>query len=216
MTIVLAGLLTAVLLLGSNVAAQPLEQIAYLGEGGSVWLTDVESGETVQLASAQGFTAFGWAPDGQRLALVKGGRTGGENQEIYIVDVDSGDPIKVADGYAPTWSSDGERILYAGNFIAGEEVGVVTLPAEFAMSNAYPNPFNPATTFTVALPDAADLNVIVYNVTGQQVAELTTGQHPAGTHSFVFDATGLASGLYFVRASVPGHLDQVQKVMLVR
>jgi len=121
MTIVLAGLLTAVLLLGSNVAAQPLEQIAYLGEGGSVWLTDVESGETVQLAGAQKFVELAWAPDGQRLALVKGGRTGAENQETYIVDVDPGDPIKVADGYAPIWSSDGERVLYVGNFIAREE-----------------------------------------------------------------------------------------------
>jgi Tol biopolymer transport system component len=121
MAIVLAGLITAVPLSRSNVAAQPLEQIAYLGEGGSVWLTDAESGETVQLAGAQGFEEFVWAPDGQRLALVKGGRTGGESKEIYIVDVDPGDPTKVADGYAPIWSSDGERILYVGSFIAGEE-----------------------------------------------------------------------------------------------
>jgi dipeptidyl aminopeptidase/acylaminoacyl peptidase len=121
MAIVLAGLLTAVALSRYPVLAQPLEQIAYLGEGGSVWLMDVESGETVQLAGAQGFVTLAWAPDGQRLALVKGGWTGGETKEIYVADVDSGDPTRVADGYAPIWSSDGERILYVGNFIASEE-----------------------------------------------------------------------------------------------
>jgi len=90
------------------------------------------------------------------------------------------------------------------------------LPAEYALGKAYPNPFNPTTTITVALPEAADLDVTVYNVTGQLVATLANGQTNAGTHSYVFDASGMASGLYFVRATIPGELSAVQKVMLVR
>jgi len=90
------------------------------------------------------------------------------------------------------------------------------LPNAYAMNAAYPNPFNPSTTVDIALPDAADLTVAVYNVNGQQVATLHQGIANAGSHSLVFDASGLSSGLYFVRATVPGYLDQVQKVMLVR
>ena len=93
---------------------------------------------------------------------------------------------------------------------------VITLPSEFAMDAAYPNPFNPTTTLEVALPEAADLTVAVFNVSGQQVATLHQGIANAGLHNLTFDASGLASGLYFVRATVPGHMDQMQKVMLVR
>ncbi len=87
---------------------------------------------------------------------------------------------------------------------------------DFNLSSAYPNPFNPTTTISVALPETGDLTVTVYNVTGQLVATLANGQTNAGMHSYVFDASDLASGLYFVRATVPGELNAVQKVMLVR
>ncbi|MCB2211407.1 T9SS type A sorting domain-containing protein [bacterium] len=89
-------------------------------------------------------------------------------------------------------------------------------PTSFGLSTAYPNPFNPTTTMAVSLPTAAELQVDVYNVTGQRVASLADGTYPAGTHSLTFDASSLASGLYFVRASVPGKLNQVRKVILVR
>jgi parallel beta-helix repeat protein len=90
------------------------------------------------------------------------------------------------------------------------------IATQYSISTAYPNPFNASTTITVTLPEAADLTVTVYNVAGQQVAELANGQYTAGNHTLTFDASGMASGLYFVRASVPKELDQVQKVILVR
>ncbi len=99
-----------------------------------------------------------------------------------------------------------------------QDPGVIDIivPNDFSIENAYPNPFNPKTTVTIGLPESAELNVQVYNVTGQLVSVLAYGHHSQGYHNFVFDANGLASGLYFVRATVPGRLDQIQKVMLVR
>ncbi|MCB2213568.1 T9SS type A sorting domain-containing protein [bacterium] len=90
------------------------------------------------------------------------------------------------------------------------------LPHEYAVGAAYPNPFNPETTISVSLPETADLTVAVYNIAGQQVATLHNGSIAAGTHALSFNASSLASGLYFVRATVPGQLDHTQKVMLVR
>jgi Secretion system C-terminal sorting domain len=90
------------------------------------------------------------------------------------------------------------------------------VPESNLICEVYPNPFNASTMISVALPDAVDLSVVVYNVRGQQVAELANGQFNAGNHTFTIDASGMASGLYFVRATVPGQLDQVQKMMLVR
>ncbi|MCB2212821.1 VCBS repeat-containing protein [bacterium] len=90
------------------------------------------------------------------------------------------------------------------------------LPNAYALHAAYPNPFNPTTTISVALPEAADLSVTVVNTLGQQVAELTNGRTAAGTHAFTFDASALSSGIYFVHATVPGQLNAVQKVVLMK
>ena len=81
---------------------------------------------------------------------------------------------------------------------------------------ATPNPFNSSSTLSIDLPNAAELSIIVYNVSGQIVTQLADGQFNPGTHQFTIDASGMASGIYFVRATVPGHLDQTQKVLLVR
>lgn len=90
------------------------------------------------------------------------------------------------------------------------------IPTVLALLPAHPNPFNTSTTISVTLPELADLTVRVYNVRGQQVAMVASGQFTAGNHNLTFDAAGMASGLYFVRASIPGQMDQVQKIMLVR
>ncbi|MCB2213383.1 T9SS type A sorting domain-containing protein [bacterium] len=92
----------------------------------------------------------------------------------------------------------------------------VEVPVEFAMSAAYPNPFNPTTSVSITMPEAGELSLTVYNIQGQVVATLSDGRINAGSHQFTVDASGLASGLYFIRASVPGQLNQVQKVTLLQ
>jgi len=90
------------------------------------------------------------------------------------------------------------------------------VPVRFEVSPAYPNPFNPSTTVSVSLPESAELTVTVFNIAGQRVSTLTDGRLNAGRHEFTFDANGFASGIYFIHSSVPGQLNQVQKVLLVR
>jgi len=90
------------------------------------------------------------------------------------------------------------------------------LPTTFKVSAAYPNPFNASTTVTVSLPKAALLDVSVFNVMGQKVATLADGQFSAGLQKLTFSDSRMATGIYFIHTSVPGYLDQVQKVMLVR
>jgi Secretion system C-terminal sorting domain/FG-GAP-like repeat len=93
---------------------------------------------------------------------------------------------------------------------------VPPLPTDYAVSPAHPNPFNAATTISVTLPDAAVLNVSIYNVNGRQVAQLANGQFNAGKHTLTFDGSNLASGLYFVRASAPGELNEMRKIVLMK
>ncbi|MCB2210696.1 C10 family peptidase [bacterium] len=118
---------------------------------------------------------------------------------------------------ANDWASNGATLLSA--VTQGDERQIATdetLPREYALSSAYPNPFNATTRLSVSLPEASELSLTVYNIAGQQVVELAHGQREAGLHAFTWDASPFASGLYFVNATVPGKLNQVRKLMLVR
>jgi hypothetical protein len=77
-------------------------------------------------------------------------------------------------------------------------------PVSFAISSVYPNPFNPRTTIAFILDRAADISLIVYSSTGQKAAELVRSKMAAGRHSVVWDASGCASGVYFVKLTDGG------------
>ncbi|TLY33239.1 MAG: T9SS type A sorting domain-containing protein [Ignavibacteria bacterium] len=90
------------------------------------------------------------------------------------------------------------------------------LPKEFALHQNYPNPFNPSTTIGFDLPVSADVTLKVYNILGQEVASLLTAQHlDAGVQSIQFDASRLASGLYFYRLHA-GNYVSVKKMVLLK
>ncbi|MCB2199119.1 T9SS type A sorting domain-containing protein [bacterium] len=94
------------------------------------------------------------------------------------------------------------------------ETGVVT-PSEYALDQNYPNPFNPTTQITFAVPQAGNVSVKVFNMNGQVVATLFQGQMAAGNKSVTFDASQLASGVYFYRMEANG-FSATRKMMLVK
>ncbi|MDV7402960.1 T9SS type A sorting domain-containing protein, partial [Arthrospira platensis SPKY1] len=61
------------------------------------------------------------------------------------------------------------------------------VPAAINLAQNYPNPFNPTTTIQFELPAAQQINLTVYNIMGQQVAELVSGRLTAGSYSYNFD-----------------------------
>ena len=89
------------------------------------------------------------------------------------------------------------------------------LPCQFAIISLYPNPFNSVMRIGYALPEAADVRLAVYDVTGRLVSELARGQMQAGMHTVVFDGSALSSGVYVVRLDAGGRKSQV-KVALVK
>ena len=76
------------------------------------------------------------------------------------------------------------------------------IPGTHVLSAAYPNPFNPQTTFTLAVRDAGRVRIAVHDALGRRVALLHDGDLAPGlTHTFTFDGAGLASGTYLLRVS---------------
>ena len=93
------------------------------------------------------------------------------------------------------------------------------LPTEFAV-NVYPNPFNPSTTISYALPEASPVTVVIYDVLGQQVRRLISQFNAAGRYSVQWDARdnqgrGVASGVYIAKVDA-GTTTLSQKMLLLK
>jgi hypothetical protein len=92
--------------------------------------------------------------------------------------------------------------------------GKTAAQTEFALEAAYPNPFNPSTTLTFEVPEAAQVRVTVYDVLGRRVRELANGMLSEGIHRVSFDASDLPSGTYLVRFEHPkGATTQVLQLL---
>jgi beta-N-acetylhexosaminidase len=88
------------------------------------------------------------------------------------------------------------------------------IPADFELLN-YPNPFNTQTTVVVKIPMEGNLSIKVFNVTGEEVAELFNDIKTAGTYTFNFNADKLASGIYFIRMKMMNKI-LTHKIVLLK
>jgi hypothetical protein len=69
----------------------------------------------------------------------------------------------------------------------------------YRLEQNYPNPFNPTTNITYVLPKAENVSLKVYDVLGREVATLVNEVKPAGAYTVPFNASNLASGVYFYK-----------------
>jgi hypothetical protein len=89
-----------------------------------------------------------------------------------------------------------------------------TIPGSFFVHQNYPNPFNPSTTIRFGLPHSAEVSVKVFNLLGQEVAELFGGHLDAGTYRVKFNASTLGSGIYLCRIQAGGSVDIKRMVLM--
>lgn len=91
-------------------------------------------------------------------------------------------------------------------------------PKEFALSQNFPNPFNPSTMLKYQIPEDGFVVLQVFDILGREVAPLVNQQHIAGYYTATFDATALPSGVYLARMNVRnpvGHTIYVGMAKLV-
>jgi hypothetical protein len=84
-----------------------------------------------------------------------------------------------------------------------------------ALFPLYPNPFAGSTDIRYRLQQGADVSLAVFDATGRFIARLARGARSEGEHAIRWDATGLPSGLYFVRLATPAGT-HVEKVILAQ
>ncbi len=88
-------------------------------------------------------------------------------------------------------------------------------PKGFFLAQNYPNPFNPSAVISYYLPVNSFVTLKVYDVLGREVKTLTNGRETAGSHSIVFNADNLPSGVYFYRLQA-GNYTATKKLMLLK
>jgi hypothetical protein len=88
-------------------------------------------------------------------------------------------------------------------------------PTEYALSNNYPNPFNPTTIIEYQLPKDGFVSLKVYDILGREIKTLVNGFRTLGKYSVSFDGSNLASGIYFYQLKSNG-FSSIKKMILTK
>ena len=119
-----------------------------------------------------------------------------------------------------------ESILVGAN---GESIPVLTksasldvraLPTQYALHQNYPNPFNPDTEIMFDLPEAGQVELVIYNLMGQKVATLVSNEMVGGYHKIRWNGlsdngSAVATGMYFYQISSP-NFHATRKMVLLK
>ena len=89
------------------------------------------------------------------------------------------------------------------------------IPGIFALHQNYPNPFNPVTKIKFDIPKFANVTVKVYDVIGNEIAQVFAGDLAAGYYEADFNASSYASGVYFYKIDA-GDFTSVKRMVLVK
>ena len=76
----------------------------------------------------------------------------------------------------------------------------VSMISDFSLSAAYPNPFNPSTSFDINIPSEGHLSVKVYDLSGKLVDVIANGVYNQNTYTFTWNGSGMSSGMYVINA----------------
>ncbi|MBK9331096.1 MAG: SBBP repeat-containing protein [Ignavibacteria bacterium] len=98
--------------------------------------------------------------------------------------------------------------------------GLITInseiPKDFSLSQNYPNPFNPKTVISYEIRITSDAELKVFDVLGNEVAELVNEKQNAGSYSVEFDGSGFASGIYFYSLIIDGVIIDTKRMILLK
>ncbi len=139
---------------------------------------------------------------------------------IYDVDVDSMNNVYVT-GISLDSISDYDIVTIKYSQTVDIKQNSNFIPANYFLSQNYPNPFNPFTnlefgiSFSPQTGEPGTVSLKIYDMLGKEVATLVNAKLNPGTHKYIFDASGLASGIYYYTLSA-GHFTETKRMTLIK
>ena len=111
-------------------------------------------------------------------------------------------------GGFPAWQNNETFIVSGSDYYS-------TIPVEFVLDNIYPNPFNPSTNISFAVPIDAHVEISIYDINGRLVKSLVNNVLSAGYYEIEWNASNESSGVYILKMQSDGFID-TQKMMLIK
>jgi len=85
----------------------------------------------------------------------------------------------------------------------------------YELKQNYPNPFNPSTSITYSLAEDSKVDITIFDILGKQVAKLVDARQKAGLYTISYNASNLATGIYFYQIKADKFSD-IKKMLLVK
>jgi xylan 1,4-beta-xylosidase len=159
---------------------------------------------------------------GTKIAECNIGNTGDwENFEVFTSSIDSVSGrhdvyLKFIGGGGILFRLESLKFLIEGDSLSSiKELPSSQIPNNYVLEQNYPNPFSLSTTIRFGIPNNSFVSLKVYNILGQEVAVLAEKEYSAGVHSVTFDASHLASGMYFYKIKAKDTDVKVTKKMIL-
>jgi len=170
------------------------------GSGARAWL--VEDGEKCLVSVKESGTWTLHIEDDMELTFRN------STTDIFVL-TDGGESHEI--------TGSGSVSLKAGDYT----ISAKSLPTEFALAPAVPNPFNATTAIGFELPRNSEITLDIYDVSGRKVRMLANGEYDAGIYRAVWDGRSdfgaeLPSGLYFYRLQTEAGFSQTRRMLLVK
>ncbi len=117
-------------------------------------------------------------------------------------------------GFAVGYGGEIHRTITGGITSVLEEKGS-NVPDNFILYQNYPNPFNPTTIINYQIPKYGMVTIKIYDILGREIKTLVNEYKPAGRYNITFNASNLASGVYFYRLQA-GEFTETKKLLLLK
>ena len=101
------------------------------------------------------------------------------------------------------------------HIITGTDDEIPVVANKYSLDQNFPNPFNPETTLEYTLQNSGEVSLIIYNLLGQEMTRLVNEVQKAGNHQVTWNASNVASGIYFYRLQA-GDFVQTRKMVLLK
>ncbi|MDP4195192.1 MAG: T9SS type A sorting domain-containing protein [Bacteroidota bacterium] len=162
---------------------------------------------------------------GTRVELQDGAGTYHNSWDTLVVKnpgwtkISTGDKFNSITGVLIYSSSNYKLVPRKNSDYVGFKTSVETisgkLPVSYNLLQNYPNPFNPTTTIEYSIPQSGMVSLRIYNLLGQEVAQLVNQFQQSGSYKASFNANSLPSGVYLYKLN-SGSYNSVKKMLLLK